>query len=186
VLFKTFKYLVYLPVVFIIYRLLSHRYRWAFMLLASCLFYIFFIPYYILILVLTITVDYFAAILIDRTNEKRIKKRYLIFSIISTCAILFFKYFNFFDITVANIARVFNLSYSPTLLNIVLPIGLSFHTFQRINYVIEVYRGNQKPEKHFGKYSLYIMFFPQLVAGPIERSQNLLAQLQEIMKFNLS
>ena len=159
--------------------MLPHRFRWALLLAASCGFYMSFIPVYILILFITIAIDYFAAIRIERTTGKR-KKAWLVWSIISTCVVLFvFKYYNFFNINVHYAAHFLGLNYPVPLMKIILPLGLSFHTFQSLSYVIEVYRGNQKAEHHFGIYALYVMFYPQLVAGPIERPQNLLHQFRE-------
>jgi D-alanyl-lipoteichoic acid acyltransferase DltB (MBOAT superfamily) len=106
-------------------------------------------------------------------------------SIVSVCAILFvFKYFNFFNNNMAALARVLHWNYPMKTLRLILPIGLSFHTFQSLSYVFEVYRGRQPAEKHFGIYSLYVMYFPQLVAGPIERPQNLLHQFKEVKHFD--
>jgi alginate O-acetyltransferase complex protein AlgI len=179
-LFNSFQFLLFFPVVTIIYFLLAHRFRWQLLLLASSLFYMAFIPAYIVILGVTILIDYFAAILIESPglSESR-KKSVLIISILSTCFVLFlFKYFNFFNTNLAAIADLFHWNYSISVLKIILPIGLSFHTFQSLSYVIEVYRGNQRAERHLGIYALYVMFYPQLVAGPIERPQNLLHQLR--------
>lgn len=154
------------------------------LLAASCLFYMAFIPIYILILALTIIIDYIAAIYIERSAGKK-RKRLLVVSIISTCLVLFvFKYFNFFNETFGSLAHFSGMDYPINMAHIILPIGLSFHTFQSLAYVIEVYRGNQKPEKHFGIYALYVMFYPQLVAGPIERPQNLLHQFWEKHEFD--
>jgi D-alanyl-lipoteichoic acid acyltransferase DltB (MBOAT superfamily) len=142
-----------------------------------------FIPQYILVLFVTIIIDYFAGILIEESTDKK-KKNYLIFSIISTCLVLFvFKYFNFFNTNFKLVADKLGLHYPVEFINIILPVGLSFHTFQSLSYVIEVYRGNQKAERHFGIYSLYVMFYPQLVAGPIERPQNLLWQFRKNFDF---
>ncbi|HVS91826.1 MAG TPA: MBOAT family O-acyltransferase [Mucilaginibacter sp.] len=139
----------------------------------------FFVPVYIFILIVTILIDYFAAIYINRSTGKQ-KKTYLLISILSTCLVLFiFKYFNFFNDNIRFLAKTIHWNYPIQTLKILLPIGLSFHTFQSLSYVIEVYRGNQQPEKHFGIYALYVMFYPQLVAGPIERPQNLLHQFRE-------
>lgn len=138
-----------------------------------------FIPEYILILLVTIVIDYWAAKRIEDTAGKE-KKSYLILSIISTILVLaVFKYFNFFNINFAAIANAIGWNYPVNILSIILPIGLSFHTFQSLSYVIEVYRGKFKAERHFGIYSLYVMFYPQLVAGPIERPQNLIHQFYE-------
>lgn len=183
-LFNSFSFLLFFPIITFIYFILPHQYRWIHLLLASCIFYCFFIPIYLLILLITILIDYFAAIYIEKTEGDK-KKAWLILSIISTCLVLFvFKYFNFFNTNFKELAHFFNLNYPIPALNIVLPIGLSFHTFQSLSYVIEVFRGNQKAEKHFGIYSLYVMFYPQLVAGPIERPQNIIPQLHEKHFFN--
>ena len=137
-----------------------------------------------LILLTTILIDYFAGIYIEKSKGKQ-KKIWLVISILSTCFVLFiFKYFNFFIGNFILLAKLFDLHYPISTLKIILPIGLSFHIFQSLSYVIEVYKGKQKAEKHFGIYSLYVMFYPQLVAGPIERPQNLLHQFYEKHDFN--
>ena len=106
-------------------------------------------------------------------------------SIVSVCAILFvFKYFNFFNNNLAALAKVLHWNYPIKTLRLILPIGLSFHTFQSLSYVIEVYAGRQRGGEHFGLYALYVMYFPQLVAGPIERPQNLLHQFQRGKHFD--
>ncbi len=142
-----------------------------------------FVPIYILILFFTIIIDYFAGILIEKSKGKK-RKLFLTFSLIANIGILaVFKYYNFFaqnfNILLTDIGANSLIPY----LSILLPIGLSFHTFQAMSYTIEVYRGNQKAERHFGIYSLYVMFYPQLVAGPIERPQNLIHQFFEEHKF---
>lgn len=184
-LFNSFQFLVFFPVVVIIYFLLPQKYRWFHLLVSSCIFYAAFIPSYLLILAFTIIVDYFAGIMIARTSGKK-RKWYLILSIIANISILaVFKYYNFFIDNINYILHQLGLvTYDIPYWNIILPIGLSFHTFQAMSYTIEVYRGHQKPEKHFGIYALYVMFFPQLVAGPIERPQNLLYQFYEKKIFN--
>jgi D-alanyl-lipoteichoic acid acyltransferase DltB (MBOAT superfamily) len=143
-----------------------------------------FIPSYILILATTIIVDYFAGIYIEGATGKR-KKLFLILSIISNVGFLmFFKYFNFLNGNLAALAGFLDWNYPINALNIILPIGLSFHTFQAMSYTIEVFRGRQKAERHFGIFALYVLFYPQLVAGPIERPQNLLPQFSEKKYFN--
>ncbi len=177
-LFNSFDFLVFFPVVILIYFLLPSRYRWIWLFLASCYFYIYVIPAYILVLFLVILIDYAAGILIENSGTRALKRTFLIISILSTCTILFvFKYFNFFNASVTNLAHFLGWHYSLKTLSLILPIGLSFHTFQSLSYVIEVYKGRQKAERHLGRYGLYVMFFPQLVAGPIERPQHLLHQL---------
>ncbi len=142
-----------------------------------------FIPVYILILGFTIVVDYFAAILISKAPLKN-KKIFLISSLVANLGILcFFKYYNFANNNLSLLLHGFALKDPLPHLSILLPIGLSFHTFQAMSYTIEVYRNNQKPERHFGRYALYVMFYPQLVAGPIERPQNLLHQFTQNYSF---
>jgi alginate O-acetyltransferase complex protein AlgI len=184
-LFNSFNFLLFFPVVTILYFLLPHAARWFMLLAASCIFYMCFIPKYILILFFTIIIDYFAGILIDSQTNSRKRKAWLITSLVANIGVLaVFKYFNFFISNIDGVAHFFGWNYSIPLLNIVLPIGLSFHTFQAMSYTIEVYRGNQKAERHFGIYALYVMYYPQLVAGPIERPQNLLWQFHKKHTFD--
>ena len=142
-----------------------------------------FVPIYILILGFTIVVDYFAGILIEDAQGKR-RKLFLLLSLVANIGVLaVFKYWNFIAQNFSFLLKGFGLAGSIPYLSILLPIGLSFHTFQAMSYTIEVYRGHQKAERHFGIYSLYVMFYPQLVAGPIERPQNLLHQFREHHQF---
>ena len=143
-----------------------------------------FVPIYILILAFTIVIDYFAGIYIENAKGDR-RKLFLVFSLIANIGVLaVFKYYNFLNENFSFLMHGFGLSNPIPYLSILLPIGLSFHTFQAMSYTIEVYRGHQKAERHFGIYSLYVMFYPQLVAGPIERPQNLLHQFREKFDFD--
>ncbi len=170
-LFNSFEFLIFFPLVTVLFYLLPHKYRWILLLIASCIFYCYFIPLYLLILIFTITVDYFAGILIEGANNKKI---WLVCSIAANLGILFiFKYYNFFIDGFNNAIG----THIP-LLSLILPVGLSFHTFQAMSYTIEVYKGNYRAERHIGIYALYVLFYPQLVAGPIERPQNILPQLK--------
>lgn len=178
-LFNSLHFLIFFPIVVVLYFSIPHKFRWVLLLAASIYFYMNFIPIYILVLFLLIIIDYVMALLIEKSQGHK-RKIYLITSILSTCSVLFiFKYFNFFNQNVSNLAQFLHWNYSFQALTLALPIGLSFHTFQSLNYVLEVYAGNQKAERHFGIYSLYVLFFPQLVAGPIERAKNLLHQFYE-------
>jgi D-alanyl-lipoteichoic acid acyltransferase DltB (MBOAT superfamily) len=184
-LFNSLEFALFFPVVTILFFLLPHRYRWFLLLAASCFFYMFFRPIYIFILAGTIVIDYYAGIWIARQPDKRKRKRLLLLSIFANVGVLVvFKYFNFLADNVNSVLHSFHSTTQVPLLEILLPIGLSFHTFQAMSYTIEVYRGNQQPEKHFGIYALYVMFYPQLVAGPIERPQNILHQFHEVKKFD--
>lgn len=177
-LFNSLAFLLFFILIVPSYFLLPHRWRWILLLGASAFFYMSFIPAYILILMVTIIIDYSAGLLMDTYPDK--KKKILVASIIANVGMLFvFKYFNFFIGNISFIGQLLGWNYSLHTLNIILPLGLSFHTFQSLSYTIEVYKGNQKAERHFGIFALYVLFFPQLVAGPIERPQNLLHQFHE-------
>jgi D-alanyl-lipoteichoic acid acyltransferase DltB (MBOAT superfamily) len=166
------------------FRLKNQKGRILLLLLASCYFYMSFIPQYILILGGTIVIDYIAGLLIEK-NEGRTRKAWLVVSLIANIGVLaVFKYYNFFIDNIHAGSLFFGKPLTLPMLKIALPIGLSFHTFQAMSYTIEVYRKNQKAEKHFGTYALYVMFYPQLVAGPIERPQNVLPQLKEFRIYN--
>lgn len=178
-LFNSYEFFVFFPIVTIIFFLLPHRYRWLHLLLASCIFYMYFVPVYILILFFTILVDYVAGIKIESAQGKK-RKFFLILSLIANIGVLaIFKYYNFFIENINSVAIV-DLPF----LKILLPIGLSFHTFQAMSYTVEIYRGKYKAERHFGIYALYVMFYPQLVAGPIERPQNVLPQFHQKQVFD--
>lgn len=178
-LFNSLEFAIFFPVVAILYFSLPQRLRTPLLLLASCAFYMAFIPVYILILFLTILIDYFAGIYLEKTTG-RTRRYLLIMSIVATCLVLMvFKYFYFVTGNAVAIAGIFGWQLTGPSIQIILPIGLSFHTFQSLSYVVEVYRGRQKAEANFITYATYVMFFPQLVAGPIERPQNLLHQFYE-------
>jgi len=183
-LFNSITFCIFFPIVTGIYFLLPHKFRWLWLLIASCYFYMAFVPVYILILAFTIVVDYFAGIAIEKAEGKQ-KRKFLIASIIANVGVLaFFKYYNFLNENLSALLGTFSTDNPIPYLDILLPIGLSFHTFQAMSYTIEIYRGNQKSERHFGIYALYVMFYPQLVAGPIERPQNILPQLHEKKTFD--
>src|SRR3974390_1587352 len=182
-LFNSGHFLLFFPLVTLLYFLIPHRWRWALLLAASCYFYMVFRPVYILILVFTITVDYFAGLLIER-SAGRARKFWLIASIIAnTGALAIFKYYNFLNENLRALLHTTNVADPLPFLNIILPIGLSFHVFQSLSYTIEVYRGRYPAEHHAGYFALYVMYYPQLVAGPIERPQNLLSQFKEPHSF---
>ena len=182
--FNSIEFLIFLPIVVLLFYLLPHKWRWLMLLAASCVFYMWFVPKYILILLVTIVIDYGAGVLMERYADRhKLKKTFFIISIVSTLTVLVvFKYLNFLTANLDQLCAALGME-THLLTHIILPIGLSFHTFQSMSYVIEVYRGHQKAERHFGYYALYVMFFPQLVTGPIERPGNLLHQLHEKKEF---
>ena len=183
-LFNSWQFLLFFPVVVTTYFVLPHRARWAWLLAASCVFYAAFVPQYLLILFAVIGIDYAAGLLIAR-SEGAARRRWLLMSVVANLSMLgFFKYFNFFADNAKALAGMIGWNLPLPILQVVLPIGLSFHVFQSLAYVIEVYRGNQAPERHLGLYALYVMFWPQLVAGPIERPQHVLHQFREVHAFD--
>jgi alginate O-acetyltransferase complex protein AlgI len=183
-LFNSIEFVIFFLIVTTFYFALQHRYRWFLLLTSSCYFYMSFVPIYILILGFTIIIDYWAGIFLEKTTGKN-RKFFLIASLVANIGVLsVFKYYNFFNENLTALLHDIGLKNPVPALSILLPIGLSFHTFQAMSYTIEVYRGNQKAEKNFGIYALYVMFYPQLVAGPIERPQNLLHQFYENHKFD--
>jgi len=183
-LFNSFQFLLFFPIVTMLFFLLPHRFRWLLLLAASCGFYMAFIPIYILILFLLIIIDYVAGLLIEKATGFR-RRLFLVVSILSNCGVLgFFKYYNFLAGNVGALSSLLGMPLTLPLQHCILPIGLSFHTFQAMSYTIEVYRGRVPAERHFGIYALYVMFYPQLVAGPIERPQNLIPQFYQVHHFD--
>lgn len=184
-IFNSLQFLVFFIVVTLwFFRLKNQQGRIWLLLVASCYFYMSFIPQYIYILGGTIVIDYFAGQLIENSRDSA-RKAWLVVSLIANIGILaVFKYYNFFIDNINTSTHFFGKQLDLPLLKMALPIGLSFHTFQAMSYTIEVYRGKQKAERNFVVYALYVMFYPQLVAGPIERPQNVLPQLKEFRPYN--
>ncbi len=183
-LFDSLQFILFYIVITLVYFSIRQRGRVWLLLLASCYFYMVFKPVYIVILLVTIIVDYFAGIWIAQSEGKK-RKWFLIASLIANIGFLaFFKYWNFFNDNLTAFLQIFGMVNQLPDYETELPIGLSFHTFQAMSYTIEVYRRKQKPEKDFIVYSLYVMFYPQLVAGPIERPQNMLHQFHTYFKYN--
>ena len=183
-LFNSLHFIIFFVVVTSLYFSLPYKYRWQLLLGSSSYFYMAFLPIYILILGFTIVVDYFAGIYIEG-SEGRKRKFFLILSIIANVGVLaIFKYYNFLNGNLSSFLAGIGYENHVPNLSILLPIGLSFHTFQAMSYTIEVYRGNFKAERHFGIYALYVMFYPQLVAGPIERPQNVIRQFHQKHNFD--
>jgi alginate O-acetyltransferase complex protein AlgI len=183
-LFNSYEFLLFFPTVVVLYFLMPHRYRWALLLAASCYFYMVSVPIYILVLFATIAIDYGAALYIARSSGRR-RKVFLAAGVIPIILLLVaFKYLDFLSGSLGALANALGLHYPAGVINIILPLGLSFYTFRGLSYVIEVYRGRQAPERHPGILALYVMFFPQLLAGPIERPQNLLPQFREVHRFD--
>lgn len=182
-LFNSIAFLVFFPIVVIIYFLIpTLKYRNLFLLVASYYFYMNWEPVYALLLLTSTVVTFLAGLGIERYRNYR--KAFLICSLIINLAILFFfKYFNWAAENVTTVMSWMGVSMHVPEFKVLLPVGISFYIFQALGYSIDVYRGDVKTEKNFFRYALFVSFFPQLVAGPVERSTNLLQQFYEKKKF---
>lgn len=177
--FNSLQFLIFFPVVCVLYFIMPQKWRWALLLVASYYFYMSWNAKLVWLIAFTTLVSYGSAIFIERHPESGVRKVCLI---VTLCAcfgtLFFFKYFNFFA---GSIMALFGKNMA---LNLLLPVGISFYTFQTLSYVIDVYPGDTRAEFHLGYYALYVSFFPQLVAGPIERPENLLPQLRTAHRFS--
>lgn len=184
-LFNSLSYAIFLPIVFFAYWLMPHKYRWIVLLVTSYYFYMSWNPKYIILILLTTIVSYIAGIMLEKYHNKK-ARRLILASVLVICLgiLFFFKYFNFFELSIISFLQTFAIKLQPQLLTLLLPVGISFYTFQTLSYVIDVYRGDIPAEHHFGMYATFISFFPQLVAGPIERTKNLLPQIKSEKVFN--
>jgi len=184
-LFNSLEYLVFFPTVVMLYFAIPYRYRWAFLLAASYYFYACWKVEYLVLILFSTLVDYYVGLRLDATQDHPKRRWLLSLSIFSNIGLLFaFKYFNFFSEATRALFSHFNIFYDVPHFNVLLPIGISFYTFQSLSYSIDVYRGRRPAEKHLGIFALYVSFFPQLVAGPIERSTHLLPQFRETKVFD--
>lgn len=182
-LFNSMAFAIFLPIVFFLYWALPHRYRAALLLMASYYFYMSWNAKYVVFILFTTVVTYLCAVCTEKWRSH--KKLFLCISLAACLGILFlFKYFNFFMNTLARLASRIAIPLSPLTLALLLPVGISFYTFQTLSYVIDVYRGDVQAEKNFFTYAAFISFFPQLVAGPIERTANLLPQIKRVHRFD--
>jgi D-alanyl-lipoteichoic acid acyltransferase DltB (MBOAT superfamily) len=180
VLFNSFQFLLFLPVVVCGYFLLPQRFRWVLLLGASWYFYMCWRMEYILLLLFSTLVDYLVGLRMAALPDKRSRGRWLWLSIGLNMGMLFlFKYFDFFSGALRQGFEAANIMVAVPELKLLLPVGISFYTFQSLTYTVDIYRGELKPERHFGRFALYIAFWPQLVAGPIERAATLLPQFHE-------
>ncbi|MCB0064248.1 MAG: MBOAT family protein [Caldilineaceae bacterium] len=184
-LFNSLEFVIFFPTVVAIYFLLPQRYRWLLLLLASYYFYAAWKIEYTLLIFTSTVVDYTMARRMAQSTQPGQRRAYLIVSLLVNLGLLFgFKYFSFFNESVRATLNLFNVFYNVPAFQVLLPVGISFYTFQTLSYVIDVYRGKIEPERHFGIYALYVSFFPQLVAGPIERATHLLPQFRQQMTFD--
>ena len=178
--FHSLPFLIFYPVLLLLYFVLPRRARLPLLLVASYFFYMYYQPTLIVLILATTAVSWLASLGISRTRRTGLRRLLLTLALVVCLGTLFFyKYFNFLMETAFGIASLFGAVGEPFLLSLALPVGISFYTFQTLSYVIDVYRGRIPHEKNFLYYALFVSFFPQLVAGPIERPENLLPQLKE-------
>lgn len=192
-LFNSIDFLIFLPIVLVIYYIIPMKYKHIWLLISSYYFYMCWNAKYVLLIFVSTVITYLSGILIDKVEKTwpdvndigKYKKLILALSFASNLGILFyFKYINFtLDIVTRVLSKV-NISMNVPVFDVILPVGISFYTFQALSYSVDVYRGEVAPEHDFFRYALFVSFFPQLVAGPIERSKNLLTQLREPRKFD--
>lgn len=186
-LFNTQEYLFFFLSIVLLYFLFKSQYRWVLLLIGSYFFYMNWNAEYAILIFTSTVITYACGNLIYRTDSKKKKKGLLVFSLVSNLGILFvFKYFNFFSENISWLMTTTGLGEGISGLDVLLPVGISFYTFQALSYSLDIYYGKISPEKNFGIYALYVSFFPQLVAGPIERSENLIPQLKAQHPFDYS
>ncbi len=183
--FNSVEFLLFFPTVLIAYFALPHRWRWVLLLGASYYFYMAWKPAYALLLLFSTVLDYSIARGMESTDNRYWRRLLLATSLSINLGLLFaFKYLNFFSLAAEDLLQFFNIPYHIAIYHLLLPVGISFYTFQTMSYSIDVYRGVQKAERNLGIFALYVAFFPQLVAGPIERSTSLLPQFLERHEFD--
>ena len=192
-LFNSIDFLIFLPIVLVIYYIIPMKYKHIWLLISSYYFYMCWNAKYVLLIFVSTVITYLSGILIDKVEKTwpdvndigKYKKLILALSFVSNLGILFyFKYINFTLDIVTRVLSKMNISMNVPVFDVILPVGISFYTFQALSYSVDVYRGEVAPEHDFFRYALFVSFFPQLVAGPIERSKNLLTQLREPRKFD--
>ncbi|MBU0496543.1 MAG: MBOAT family protein [Candidatus Thermoplasmatota archaeon] len=186
-LFNSVHFLLFFPVVVFLFFMLPQKYRWMLLLGASYYFYMSWKPEYALLLLIATLTNYCCSILLFNSHKSALRKMYLFIGIVGSIGLLFFfKYFNFLNNSLGHFFQSLSIEFTSLELQVLLPIGISFFTFQTLGYTIDVYRGKRTPERHFGIFALYVSFFPQLVAGPIERAKNLLPQFRQYFEFSYS
>lgn len=178
-LFNSIEFALFMAVVFLVYWAISDRFKWIVLLTSSYYFYMGWNAKYVFLIFFTTLVSYGCGLLLERTDNKGKRKIILTGALIICLGILFlFKYFSFFFDSLTSVLSALSIQVHSVTLKLLLPVGISFYTFQTLSYVIDVYNGNCPAEHHFGKYATFISFFPQLVAGPIERTTNLMPQIK--------
>ena len=184
-LFSTAAFAVFMAVVFFAYWLMPHKYRWIVILAANAWFYISYDIKYLAVILVTMLASYVCAILIEKQDEKKKKKTIMAAGVVVTLSLLLvFKYLNFALYTVAKILSRFSIPMQATTLKLIMPVGISFYTFMAVGYIADVYKGKTKAERHFGKYAIFVSFFPNISSGPIERAAHFIPQIDKEKSFD--
>lgn len=179
--FTSLEFVIFFPLVMGLYFLIPFRWRWALLLVASYYFYMAWKPGYAILMLTSTMVDYSIGLLLGWANDDYVRKWIIASSVVVNLAfLLYFKYYNFFSVELDQLCHFFKLPFTLPPSGFLLPVGISFYTFQSMSYTIDVYRRQQEPERHFGIFALYVSFFPQLVAGPIERGTHLIPQFNKL------
>lgn len=185
-LFNNWEFGIFFIIVYVLYRVLPHRGQNMLLLVASYYFYGSWDWRFLSLIFISTVIDYFCGLQLQKAENANHRKMFLFISMAANLGILgFFKYFNFFTENFANLVQSFGMQANFTSLSIILPVGISFYTFQTMSYTIDIYRGKMEPTKNFLDFALFVSFFPQLVAGPIERAKNLLPQVTNPRTFNM-
>lgn len=180
-LFTSFQFLVFFCAVTAFFFTIPHRFRWILLLLSSYYFYMCWKPEYLVLIIATTAINYIVGLLLEKAESLTYRKILLSISLITSLGILFaFKYWDFFSSSTKALFQAFNIFIDLPAYHFLLPVGISFYTFQTLSYTIDVYQRRFPAEQHPGIFALYVSFFPQLVAGPIERSWRLLPQFRKV------
>lgn len=184
--FNSVDFLLFFPIVLFVYFLIPKKVRYVWLLIVSYYFYMSWNPKYAVLIALSTVITYLTGLGIGKAKDKKIKNWMIAGSFVSNLGILFF--FKYFDFALLNVNRVLGAVGIQALektFDVMLPIGISFYTFQALGYTMDVYRGEMRPEKNIFRYALFVSFFPLIAAGPIERSKNLLKQMQSVHTFRI-
>jgi len=184
-LFNSYQFFIFFPIVAFLYFSLNYKYRNLFLLAASYYFYMCWKPEYIILIIASTLIDYFVGLRLEKAKAPNLRRNLLILSLFTNLGLLFaFKYFNFFNDSARALFDYFNIFYNVPSFKVLLPVGISFYTFQTLSYTIDLFQNKRKAEKSLSTFALYVAFFPQLVAGPIERSTRLLPQFYKKHEFD--
>ncbi len=184
-LFNSMAFAIFLPIVFILYWICPHKYRYLFLLLVSYYFYMCLDVKYVFFLLFTTFISYLLGRMLSSTTNQLYRKLYIWLGVFSLIGLLFtIKYLSFFFEIISSFTQAFSIPMDTPTIQFMLPVGISFYVFQSLGYLIDIYRGKYQAEKHFGYYSLFVSFFPQLLSGPIGRGNLLIPQFKEKRNFD--